>query len=245
MRGAFRVHHRDKIADPSLSRRCTTTKTVVLSLVSGAGFLVVYGALLFGCAGRWDLPMFWAYLGVWAGTLLVAVPAVDPTLIQERIRPGPGGKDYVTAIVLTPLWLGQSVVAALDVGRHHWSDTVPVAVQLLALLVMAAGAAVTVWAEVVNRFFSPVIRIQTERGHHVITTGPYRYLRHPGYAAGTLLFFSGAVVLGSWLGILIGLSMIPPILVRTIREDRILREQLEGYAAYAEKVRYRLLPGVW
>jgi protein-S-isoprenylcysteine O-methyltransferase Ste14 len=213
--------------------------------VSGAGFLAAFGALLFGCAGRWDLPMFWAYLGTWAASILVAVAVVDPTLIQERIRPGPGGKDYVTAIISTPLWLGQCVVAALDVGRYHWSDTVPQAVQLIALLAMAAGAAVVVWAEAVNRFFSPVIRIQTERGHHVITTGPYRYLRHPGYAAGSLLFFTGGLVLGSWLGALFGLIMVLPILVRTVREDRILREQLEGYRAYAEKVRYCLVPGVW
>jgi protein-S-isoprenylcysteine O-methyltransferase Ste14 len=216
-----------------------------LSLASGAGFLAIFGAILFGCAGRWDLPMFWAFLGVWAASLLIAVCVVDPTLLQERLRPGPGGKDYFTAYVLSPLWLGQSIIAALDVGRYHWSDTVPPAVQVIALVVMAAGAAVTVWAEAVNRFFSPVIRIQSERGHHVITTGPYRFLRHPGYAGGSFLFLGGGLVLGSWLAGLIGLFMLPPILVRTVREDRILREQLEGYAAYAEKVRYRLVPGVW
>jgi protein-S-isoprenylcysteine O-methyltransferase Ste14 len=227
------------------SRRCITPKLTVLSLVGGAGFLVLWGAILFGCAGRIDLPMFWAYLGVWAVSFLVAVPAVDPTLLQERMRPGPGGKDYLTAIVVSPIWLGQCVVAALDVGRYHWSDTVPMAVQVIALIVMAASAAVLVWAEAVNRFFSPVIRIQTERGHHVITNGPYRYIRHPGYAAGSILFFAGGFVLGSWLAVLIGVAIVLPVLVRTVREDRILREQLEGYTAYAEKVRYRLLPGVW
>jgi protein-S-isoprenylcysteine O-methyltransferase Ste14 len=79
----------------------------------------------------------------------------------------------------------------------------------------------------------------------VITTGPYRYVRHPGYSAGSLLFLSGGLVLGSWLGALFGLILVLPILLRTVREDRILREQLQGYAAYAEKVRYRLVPGVW
>jgi protein-S-isoprenylcysteine O-methyltransferase Ste14 len=122
---------------------------------------------------------------------------------------------------------------------------VPLAVQVVALLAMTAALAVLVWAEVVNRFFSAVIRIQTERGHYVITTGPYRYLRHPGYASSPLLFIGGGLVLGSWLAALIGLFMVLPIVRRTAVEDRLLHEQLEGYAAYAKKVRYRLFPGVW
>ena len=239
----------EKIAESSSHqnemRRCTTAKTAILSLVSGAGFLAISAALLFGCAGRSDLPMFWAFLGVWAFSILVAVLVVDPTLIQERLRPGPGGKDYVTAIGSSSLWLGQCLVGALDVGRYHWSDSVPPAVQMISLVAMAGSAAVVVWAEAVNRFFSPVIRIQSERGHHVISSGPYRYIRHPGYAAGSLLLLSSGLVLGSWLAGLIGLVIILPVLVRTAREDRILHEQLEGYAAYAEKVRYRLIPGVW
>jgi protein-S-isoprenylcysteine O-methyltransferase Ste14 len=148
-------------------------------------------------------------------------------------------------ILTSPLWLGQIVVAALDVGRYHFSDTVPPAVQVIAFLAMIAATAVLVWAEAVNRFFSPVIRIQTERGHHLITTGPYRYVRHPGYAAAPFLFIGSGLVLGSWLAVRLGLFMILPILRRAALEDRILHEQLEGYAAYSQKVRYRLFPGVW
>jgi len=113
---------------------------------------------------------------------------------------------------------------------------VPPAVQIIALLAMAAGVAVVVWAEAVNRFFSSVIRIQTERGHHVITTGPYRYLRHPGYAACPYILIGGGLVLGSWLAALIGVIMFLPILRRTAEEDRMLHDQLEGYAAYAQKM---------
>jgi protein-S-isoprenylcysteine O-methyltransferase Ste14 len=221
------------------------SKMVVFSIVGGVAFLAVFGVVLFGCAGRWDLPMFWAYLGVWAASMLVGPFVVDPTLIQERIRPGPGGKDYATAFVFTPLWLGQCVVAALDVGRFHWSDSVPPALQVTGLLVMAAALAVVVWATAVNRFFSSVIRIQTERGHHLVTSGPYRYLRHPAYAASPFLFIGGGLALGSWLAALIGLLLVLPILRRTAQEDQVLREQLEGYEAYAQKVRYRVFPGVW
>jgi protein-S-isoprenylcysteine O-methyltransferase Ste14 len=221
------------------------TRLAGLALLGSVAYLGLFAVVLFGCAGRWDLPMFWAFLAVWAAATLVGLFVVDPDLIRERTRPGPGGRDYATAIAFTPLWLGQLIVAGLDVGRFHWSDTVPMAVQVSALVAMSAAIAVMVWATAVNRFFSSVIRIQTDRGHRVITGGPYRYLRHPAYAASPFLFAGGGLVLGSWLAGLIGLLFVIPILIRTAREDRILREQLEGYAAYADKVRYRVFPGVW
>jgi protein-S-isoprenylcysteine O-methyltransferase Ste14 len=221
------------------------SRVAVLGFLGGIATIAIMGAILFGCAGRWDLPLFWAFLGVWLAATVVGVFAADPTLIQERMRPGPGGRDYVTAYALAPIWLGQLVLAGLDVGRFHWSDTVPLAAQVAGILAMAAAMAVLVWAESVNRFFSPVIRIQTERGHHVITTGPYRYVRHPGYAAALFLFVGGGLALGSWIAALIGLLLFVPILPGTVKEDRILHEQLEGYAEYAQRVRFRLIPGVW
>jgi protein-S-isoprenylcysteine O-methyltransferase Ste14 len=220
-------------------------KSLVLNLLGGVAFLGVLGAVLFGCAGRWDLPMFWAYLGAWGAATVAGGLVSDPTLAKERLRPGPGGQDYLAFVVLLPLWLGQYVVAGLDVGRFHWSDGVPLAVQVAALAAMAAALAVMVWAVAVNRFFSSVIRIQTDRGHHLVTAGPYRFVRHPAYAAGPFLFVGGGLALGSWLAALLGLVMVLPILRRTAWEDRVLREQLEGYAAYAQQVRYRLFPGVW
>jgi protein-S-isoprenylcysteine O-methyltransferase Ste14 len=216
-----------------------------LGIVGFAAFMAVAGALLFGCAGRWDLPMFWAYLGVWAASGLVGIFVADPGLIKERVRPGPGGKDYATAIIATPFWVSQQVVAGLDVGRFHWSDDLPLAVQLIGLLAMAAAVATVTWAVAVNRFFSSVIRIQTDRGHHLITSGPYRFVRHPAYAAAPFLFVGGGIALGCWLAALIGLLFVLPILRRAAQEDRVLHEQLEGYAAYAERVRWRVFPGVW
>jgi len=221
------------------------TKTVVLNFLGGVASMALTGAILFGCAGRWDLPMFWAYLGVWTATFLVAVFVVDPTLAKERVRPGPGGKDYETLVAATLVWPGQLVVAGLDVGRFHWSDTVPLAAQLIAVLAMAAAMAVMVWATAVNRFFSSVIRIQTDRGHHLVTSGPYRFVRHPAYASCPFILIGGGLALGSWLAALIGLLLVLMILRRTALEDRVLHEQLEGYAAYAQKVRYRVFPGVW
>jgi protein-S-isoprenylcysteine O-methyltransferase Ste14 len=220
-------------------------KTTLLAILVTPVFLAVTGALMFVSAGRWDLPLFWAHLGVWAAAAVVGLLIIDPTLTQERLQPGPGGKDWLTGIVVIPLWLGLYIVAGLDVGRFHWSDTVPLAVQVAGLVAMAAGVAVVNWAAAVNRFASTVVRIQTERGHHVITTGPYRWVRHPMYTACFLMFPGGTLALGSWLALLFALGIVGLILRRTAFEDRVLHEQLEGYAAYAQKVRYRLIPGVW
>ena len=221
------------------------TRVVVRGFVGGMVLLVLFAAILFAIAGRRDLPFLWAYLGVYAVTMVVGFLVLDPGLIEERIRPGPGGRDYATVYGLTFLWILQIVVAALDVGRFHWSDTVPPALQGISLFLMAVAMAVVLWAESVNRFFSAVIRIQTERGHRVVTGGPYRYVRHPGYATSPFLLLGGGLVLGSWLAALIGVPLIIAILRRTALEDRILHEQLEGYAAYARRVRYRVFPGIW
>ena len=220
-------------------------RSVVLNSVFGAAFLALLGTLLFGCAGRWNLPLFWAYLGVWMTAILAVALVTDPTLLKERLRPGPGGKDYLTLIVVSPFWLGQHAVAGLDVGRFHWSDGVSPALQVIGLLAMIAGMAVTVWAMAVNRFFSSVIRIQADRGHSLVTSGPYAYVRHPFYACWPFLTVGAGLALGSCLAALIGLFMVFPILLRTAKEDRTLREQLEGYDAYAKKVPFRLFPGVW
>src|SRR5262249_53518813 len=108
-----------------------------------------------------------------------------------------------------------------------------------------AALAVVVWAMAVNRFFSSVIRIQTDRGHHLITCGPYRYVRHPAYASEPFLLIGSGLMLGSWLATFIGVLLVGPVLWRTAKEDGILRRELEGYAGYAQQVRYRVFPGVW
>jgi protein-S-isoprenylcysteine O-methyltransferase Ste14 len=202
-------------------------------------------AVLFGAAGRWDLPWFWALIATHSGFMAVAVTRIDPELRRERIRPGPGGRDRALRAIALPFVLAHLAVAGLDVGRFGWSGTVPFAVHAIALVGYAAGMGLAVWAMASNRFFSPVVRLQRERGHHLVTDGPYRYLRHPGYTGGLLATLLGGVVLGSWWSLLPLAPLVALLLRRTVVEDRLLREQLEGYAGYAERVPYRLLPGVW
>jgi protein-S-isoprenylcysteine O-methyltransferase Ste14 len=216
-----------------------------LGVVGLVAFLGATAAVFFLCAGRWDLPFAWAYFGLWLAAGLAGAALADPGLARERMRPGPGGTDYLLLTVMIPVWFAQYALAGLDVGRLHWTDTVPLAVQILCLVGVAAALAVVTWAVAVNRFFSSVIRIQRDRGHQVVTAGPYRYVRHPGYTAAIVLMLCSGPALGSWLAAVPSVLMIPLLLRRTILEDRTLREQLEGYAEYAQKLRYRLVPGVW
>jgi protein-S-isoprenylcysteine O-methyltransferase Ste14 len=202
-------------------------------------------AALFGSAGRLDLPWFWALFAVHVMAMAVAVRGIDPDLIRERLRPAPGGEDRGLRWLVMPFLLAQMIVAGLDVGRFGWSGPVSVVVHAAGLLAYASGIALAMGAMVVNRFFSPVVRIQAERGHRLITEGPYRVVRHPGYAGMLLSFLGSGLALGSWWSLVPLIPAAVLILRRTILEDRYLCEHLVGYVGYAERVRYRLLPGVW
>ncbi len=222
-----------------------STRTFPARLLRWLLFNVVFGALLFGLAGSWRLPMLWAYAAVCSGLALAAIFTIDPELSKERWRPAPGGIDRGMRRKVGILFFLHLVVALLDVGRFHWSGTLPRVLQVAAMIVFAASIAWVIWATAVNRFFSPVVRIQTERGHHLITTGPYRYMRHPGYMGMIFGIPASALALGSWWSLVPALAYSFVILRRTALEDRFLTEQLDGYKSYAENVRYRLVPGIW
>lgn len=124
-----------------------------------------------------------------------------------------------------------------------WS--VPLPLTAAALLAVGAGYGFGAWALVENRFFSGTVRIQVERGHFVVDSGPYRFVRHPGYAGGLLMFAAAPLVYGvAWTGVFAGL-ICGVLVLRTALEDRTLLEKLPGYREYAEKTRYRLVPGLW
>ena len=177
--------------------------------------------------------------------MIVSFAALDPDLLRERMRPGGKKPPFPLRIFFLVLFMPW-IIAGLDRGRFHWSDNVPDWLQGVCLFTVAAGYALALGAMRVNRFFSSVIRIQTDRGQHVVTTGPYAFVRHPGYAAGILIIAASGPALGSWLAAaLFVLFSLPFLLYRTITEDRILRAELAGYSDYAAQVRWRLLPGIW
>jgi protein-S-isoprenylcysteine O-methyltransferase Ste14 len=207
---------------------------------------------LFIPAGTLNWPMGWALIGVYltwtAATALLIVPRC-PELLIERMarRKDAKGWDVALMSIIGLLTLAKYIVAGLDL-RNEWTLKlweVPLALQIGALVVTVLGYTLTTWAMTVNAYFSKIVRIQDDRGHDVATDGPYRYVRHPGYV-GTLAFELGtAIMLGSLWALILGVVSAALFVVRTAIEDKTLQEELAGYAAYAQQVRYRLIPGVW
>lgn len=206
---------------------------------------VLFAALIFGLAGRIDLPIYWLYVLVCIGKGLWIALSMDTGLAAERSRPGPGGVDHFTWHFSTGLFALHWIIAPLDIGRFHWSTPIPPLLQLPGLIVFAFFGGLTIWAVVVNRFFSPVVRLQEDRGHHLVTLGPYRFVRHPGYLGMVISVPASGLALGSWWAMIPAIGYALIILRRAALEDQFLRRHLNGYDAYASAVRYRLLPGLW
>ncbi len=214
-----------------------------------AVMLVILAVLLFLPAGRIDWLRGWLFLLVFTAATAAAIIhlwRVNPEIFEARrtIHKGTKGWDLALLAVLLPAMVAAIPVAALDDGRFHWSQG-GWRIVGVGYVLFLAGYALTTWAQAVNRFFEPGVRIQTDRGHHVVDRGPYAIVRHPGYSAATLLFVGLALSLGSyWALVPAGVAAVV-LVIRTVWEDRTLREELPGYASYAEKVRYRLVPGIW
>lgn len=213
--------------------------------------LLIGAAILFLSSGRLDWWFAWVYLGVFVlgvGVNSLVLLRTHPELIAERARQfTPETKKWDR--VLATLWGVMSGIVSLLVAgldkRFGWSPQVPLTVQLIAMLFYMVGSAFAAWALVSNAYFSGTVRIQTERGHAVATAGPYRIVRHPGYAGWMLSNLAAVIMLGSMWALLPAFVAVVALLARTALEDRTLREELPGYEEYARGVHYRLLPGVW
>jgi len=214
----------------------------------GLGILVV-ALSLFLSAGRLDWPMGWGLVAVYAGwataNAVVLIPRC-PELLAERATRRRGAKSWDAAIlsVIGLSTLAKHILAGLDF-RYGWSAGIPLWAQLLALTVSAAGYALGTWAMISNAFFSLVGRIQADRGHVVVTGGPYRYVRHPAYTGTTAFELLTPIALGSWWALIPGALNAVLTVARTALEDGMLRTELAGYEEYAARTPFRLLPGVW
>lgn len=213
-----------------------------LLLRTAVTVLVALGPVALGAWPRLaagDAPLL-AYLVVFGlGTVLVNVVR-DPTSNLEREGEDHGSESLLgLAMVVGATW------AALDAGRLHWTDGVPAGLRWGALVALAAGMAVRLWAMAVNRFFSNLLVIQADRGHAVIDRGPYAVVRHPGYTTFLVILPAMPLAIGSWSALGIFALGILAILRRTAREDRFLHDNLPGYPEYARRVRARLVPGLY
>jgi len=213
-------------------------------------WLVIFALLLFVPAGTLRWPSAWVFLvttGVASLVGMVWLARHDPALFKERSR-SPFQHDQklwdkVLMGALLPLWLGWYVLMGLD-KRFAWSS-VPVAVQVLGgvLIGLCLYLCWLVFRE--NSFAAPVVKLQKDRGHKVVTSGPYAYVRHPMYT-GVILFLLGTpLLLGSWWGLCVSAFLILMLGFRAVMEERMLTAELDGYADYAAGVRYRLVPLLW
>jgi protein-S-isoprenylcysteine O-methyltransferase Ste14 len=222
---------------------------VVRWLIREAIGVLFVAATLFIPAGRWNWVWGWALVIIYAvwvsANALILIPR-SPELLAERAQRKKGIKDWdaVLMSIVGILTLCKHIVAGLDV-RYGWTVGIPLWLQIVTLIIAALGYALGTWAMAANAFFSMMVRIQEDRGHAVVTGGPYQFVRHPGYV-GTIAFeLATPIMLGSLWALIAGVLAALLLVVRTALEDRTLHEELEGYTQYAQQTRYRLLPGVW
>ncbi len=200
---------------------------------------------MFIVAGTTELPFMWLTLGLQLFLGLMALTLVDEELLKERIKPKGKDLDKFSVPALSVLYFGQLAFAAYDVGRLHISDAVPDAIKIVALILLSVGWIGTIWAMRENKFFSSAVRIQEDRGQKVISSGPYHFIRHPGYIFGSLLILFQGLAIGSWLSVIPGLIIVGVLVNRTLLEEKMLFASLPGYKEYASSTRFRWVPGIW
>ncbi|HEY5157528.1 MAG TPA: isoprenylcysteine carboxylmethyltransferase family protein [Anaerolineales bacterium] len=212
-------------------------------------FFVLIALALFLSAGRLDWSWAWLYLGICLVSVLIngaVMLRASPATIAERSRTGEteawdriiGGLWGVVIYFALPL------VAGLDL-RFVWTRDFSIPWNVSGAVVLAFGLGLTDWSMVANAFFSTAVRIQDDRGHTVCTTGPYRFVRHPGYVGFILQSVSVPFLLGSWWALIPGVMAMVLMIIRTSLEDRMLQAGLPGYQEYVLRTRYRLFPGIW
>lgn len=213
-------------------------------------FLLVFAAVLFLPAGTFSWVAGWIFFASFFTFLFVTEVWLyrhNPGLLQERLHLGTSDQrqwDRALFPMLNIFFLGWLVFMGFDAGRFHWS-LVPVWVQWMGFIILLFSFRLFFLTFRENAYLSPVVRIQQDRGHSVVTTGPYRHVRHPMYSAILIFVIGTALLLGSAYGVLAG--MIPCLILarRAVLEERTLREKLPGYGDYMTRTRYRFIPHIW
>lgn len=230
----------------------TQAKLITPKIIVRLAFvLIVFPLTPMIISGVWDWWEAWAYaviniLGFIVSRVLAA--RRNPDIISERARSmdmqdaKPWDKILSPALAFGSLLI--LIVAGADKG-FGWTTPFTLNAKLAALLVVILGYAIGSWALVENKFFSGVVRIQTDRGHRVVTTGPYRFVRHPGYAGALWTYLATPILFDSLWAFIPSLLLFAVLVLRTSLEDRTLQAELPGYAEYAQRTRYRLFPGIW
>ena len=225
------------------------TKTLIMGIVLPLVFGLIFGLLLFIAAGT----VFWFYGWIFLILLFIFGIALsmwllrhDPGLLEERTsfksdQPSRDKAIVILSFIFIGIWM---ISMPLDAVRFHWSQ-MPTWFHLVGVIVFLSSSYLTYLTYRENPYLSGVVRIQEDRGQTVISTGPYRYIRHPLYTSALLFFLGSALLLGSWIGVLLGLFIGGVLARRAVEEERVLQKGLKGYDAYMARVRWRLIPHVW
>ena len=212
--------------------------------------LLIFGLLLFSLAGKWNWAAGWVYLSMNAITQLLSAFVLIPhqaDMLAERSKVREGTKDWDRILAPAIVIVGTLAVlttAALD-ERFEWSRPVSAGLWAVGVALAFMSQMFVLWGMASNPFFAATVRIQEDRGHSVTRSGPYQFVRHPGYAGSVLYSLLVPLVLRSWWTFMPAVITVILIVIRTKLEDETLQTELPGYSQYAESVRYRLLPGVW
>ncbi len=231
-----------------MAQQGLSAKARLQLLLRGVLAPVMMFVVLFGLAGRWDYWQAWVFVALTALVLVVMSTVLSPgrELIEERLNPKEGvkGWDKLYMALSAPLYFVALILGGLD-ARFGWTRNMPLWFYWVGAVVFLAGNAILLWARYTNRFFSSMVRIQADRGQTVCNEGPYRIVRHPGYAGGILMALGMGVVLGSWWACVPQLLAALLLVWRTSKEDPTLQAELPGYKEYTRVTKYRLVPGLW
>jgi protein-S-isoprenylcysteine O-methyltransferase Ste14 len=223
-------------------------KSLIIQL---GGLFMVFALILFLSAGTIAWAAGWAFLILFFVPVLLLTTWLvknSPGVLNERLagmtHKNQKAWDKVMVVILNLAFFGGLIFMALDGGRYHWSQ-VPGWVQVLGgvLLLLGLGIISLVFRE--NSFLSAVVRIQDDRGQTVVSTGPYGYVRHPMYAGGIFFIVGITLLLGSWYGLIPAVILLVVVSRRAVMEENTLRQELQGYDAYMNQVKYRLIPSLW
>ncbi len=221
-----------------------TLKSARKRLIRLLLIVTVVGGSVLALAGSLTDPWLWTYVAIWAVVVGYGVLLLDEDVAQERFHPPSRGADAPLLRFVQLTGLAHLVVGALDTGRWHVWPVAPT-IRAAALAGLTGSAWLVFNAMHTNRFFSSVVRIQHDRGHHVVDTGAYGHVRHPGYAGMIFMAPFSGLALGSWAAFAIGVMYSLLILRRVVFEDAFLKANLPGYREYATRVRYRLVPRIF
>jgi protein-S-isoprenylcysteine O-methyltransferase Ste14 len=230
----------------------TTPQIQFKTLIRFAFTVIFMLAIMFLAAGTFRWWEAWAYVVTTLSFIFISrlhLIAKNPALAaerasadqQENVQPWDRILMPLTAVYLPLLSL---VMAGLD-KRFGLTPQLPIGIKIPSLLLLFAGSGIGHWAMLSNTFFSSQVRVQTDRHHQVVKAGPYRYVRHPGYAGSILSWVMSPIFFSSWLVLLTSIASIIASGIRTYKEDLFLQENLPGYQDYTKEVRWRWIPGIW